>query len=648
MIIYPGNKCDSNLNADNVSSIPGKPGIIPITNSSGKLDSQFIEQGKGSNLDADTLEGLSPTDLLNWENTINKPSPSITLVGDVNGTVNLLELMSGKLYASVKDNSHKHTVENVTGLQDTLNAKISIDSIIDNLTTVDGKAPLSAKQGKILKDLIDNIKNYIESNAGDIASIQKVVDYVKKNQDTLKALTVSNIAGLQAELDNKVDINRVLTDVPADAVFTDTIYDDTRVNASIDGLKKVAHTHTNKDILDSTSAVFDKHKDKLVSEIPELSRSQSITDSDISKIKNDIQSINKNGAVTSDEIKALNEVSHSHQNKKILDETTESFTHELKDDIIHSVDKLASIENGATSDQTKEDIDNLHIDAKTVNGHSILSDVPADALFTDTIYELNVATINILGGIKSGGDIDVDSKGNVTVKKGAVSIGDIDGLKDSLNSKRDINNTIGINEINDLQSILNHKRNIQDKININEINSLQHVLDTKRGINDVIDINNVADLKQILSEKRDINTQININEITELTHILDNKRNINDKIDIKDVNNLSIVLDNIISDCDTKLHNIKIDDIKNLGNELSKISNGWEDRINNVDYNDIKGLRSILDSKISRSENIDITDINGLSDKLNEKIDKSAKIQIDNIIGLTDKLSKKCEISDLK
>lgn len=48
--------------------------------------------------------------------------------------------------------------------------------------------------------------------------------------------------------------------------------------------------------------------------------------------------------------------------------------------------KLSGIEEGATADQTKEDIDALGIDASTVNGLSVETAVPANALFTDTTY----------------------------------------------------------------------------------------------------------------------------------------------------------------------------------------------------------------------------------------------------------------------
>ena len=45
---------------------------------------------------------------------------------------------------------------------------------------------------------------------------------------------ISDITGLQSALDGKVDDAQVLTDVPANALFTDTIYDDTAIQAEVD------------------------------------------------------------------------------------------------------------------------------------------------------------------------------------------------------------------------------------------------------------------------------------------------------------------------------------------------------------------------------------------------------------------------------
>ena len=47
--------------------------------------------------------------------------------------------------------------------------------------------------------------------------------------------------------------------------------------------------------------------------------------------------------------------------------------------------------------------------ASTVNGHTVLSNVPANAKFTDTIYSLPDATATAKGGVKVGSNITVDT-----------------------------------------------------------------------------------------------------------------------------------------------------------------------------------------------------------------------------------------------
>jgi hypothetical protein len=49
--------------------------------------------------------------------------------------------------------------------------------------------------------------------------------------------------------------------------------------------------------------------------------------------------------------------------------------------------KLDTVEQNATSDQSKADIDALGIDAATVNSLTVETSVPAGAVFTDTVYD---------------------------------------------------------------------------------------------------------------------------------------------------------------------------------------------------------------------------------------------------------------------
>ena len=52
--------------------------------------------------------------------------------------------------------------------------------------------------------------------------------------------------------------------------------------------------------------------------------------------------------------------------------------------------------------------------ASKVNGHTVNSDVPADAKFTDTIYSLPIASSSTLGGVKIGSGLTIAEDGTIS------------------------------------------------------------------------------------------------------------------------------------------------------------------------------------------------------------------------------------------
>lgn len=160
-----------------------------------------------------------------------------------------------------------------------------------------------------------------------------VNDAIAKKHDTH---TIADVSGLQEALDGKVDNSRVLTDVPENAVFTDTI---TTING-------------------------------------------------------------KTGEITKEDIVALGIPAQ--------DTTYNVFT--------DTEDGLVPRSGGGTTKFLRAD--------------------GSWAVPPDTKYTLPVAGTN-LGGIKAGGDIDIDSSGIVTVKDNSHNhkIENITGLQEELNSK---------------------------------------------------------------------------------------------------------------------------------------------------------------------------------------------------------------------
>ena len=92
--------------------------------------------------------------------------------------------------------------DNSSDIDNLENSKVEITDIVDNLTSTATNRTLSANQGKMLKELIDNINTLIASDDTTLDEIQELVNYIKQNKTDLETLGVSNIAGLQTSLDN--------------------------------------------------------------------------------------------------------------------------------------------------------------------------------------------------------------------------------------------------------------------------------------------------------------------------------------------------------------------------------------------------------------------------------------------------------------
>lgn len=86
-----------------------------------------------------------------------------------------------------------------------LSLKLDIADVIDNLTSNTGNQALSANQGRVLKDAVDAINALISSDDTTLDELQEIVNFIKANKATLDNLTISNIAGLQVALNDKVD-----------------------------------------------------------------------------------------------------------------------------------------------------------------------------------------------------------------------------------------------------------------------------------------------------------------------------------------------------------------------------------------------------------------------------------------------------------
>ena len=121
--------------------------------------------------------------LFNVDNAVDFQSTSVTALQDVTNAG------SGQII----------TVEE----RGTVSDAITHSEVVNNLTSTSINTPLSAKQGKVLKDLIDTINTLLTSDNDALDSLQEIVDYVEANRETLNTLGISNISGLQNALNGK-------------------------------------------------------------------------------------------------------------------------------------------------------------------------------------------------------------------------------------------------------------------------------------------------------------------------------------------------------------------------------------------------------------------------------------------------------------
>ena len=157
-------------------------GVISFT-----MNDETVQDIVGAMVASNTESGIAVTyDDASGKLNFDVGDPTITLAGDLTGSVTLTNLANGTLTATIVDDSHNHVIANVDGLQGELDAKVDDSQV---LTDVPAGALFT-----------DTVYTHPAAHA------------------------ISFITGLQAALNGKVDDSQVLTDVPAGALFTDTTY----------------------------------------------------------------------------------------------------------------------------------------------------------------------------------------------------------------------------------------------------------------------------------------------------------------------------------------------------------------------------------------------------------------------------------------
>lgn len=195
-----------------------------------------------------TLDGLSNTtitsntsgEILKWNGSawINNTlaEAGISAVGHghaISEVTGLQTALDGKA-----PTAHTHEITNVNGLQTALDSKspTSHNHTLDGLSNV---TVTSNTSGEILKWNGTAWINNTLAEAGIAASSH--------------SHTIANVTGLQTALDGKVDDSQVLTNVPTNAVFTDTV---TTINGKTGAIAKADIVALGIPAQDTTYSVF--------------------------------------------------------------------------------------------------------------------------------------------------------------------------------------------------------------------------------------------------------------------------------------------------------------------------------------------------------------------------------------------------------
>lgn len=159
------------------------------------------------------------------------------------------------------------------------------------------------------------------------------------------------------------------------------------LNTEVNELQKLSHTHTNKTILDGTSATYTTEKDTKLAGIEEHANNYTLPNATRTQVGGvkigegllidahaqlavDPEFIEKqeyDDTEIKERLTALEEDSHTHDNKAILDETTASYTVEEKE-------KLASLENYTLPAASSDTLGGVKVgDGLTIDDDGVLS-----------------------------------------------------------------------------------------------------------------------------------------------------------------------------------------------------------------------------------------------------------------------------------
>ncbi|WP_073346055.1 tail fiber domain-containing protein [Bacteroides congonensis] len=551
--------------------------------------------------------------------------------------------------------SHPHGIDDITGLQEILDnieggtGGASIE-VIDNLDSVSSTAALSARQGKILSDLI--------SDKSSVSSWNDIKDKPTTFPPSTHNHTVTEITGLQSQLDGK-----------ASSSHSHVISGITGLSTELGNKANVNHSHSISGItnlqnqLDSKAASSHTHSISAITNLTgELNKKSNTghthTVSDITNLKEGLPyTVDSAGNYVIDKKVIFNEtivskgevVAYGEDDKKYV-ATYAPFTHShTVDDVTGLQEILDNIEGG--SGGTIEVIDNLDSVSSTAalsaKQGKILSDLISDKTVTWDTLQNKPATFtpsahsHAISGI-TGLQTQLDSK---AASSHTHTIANISNLQSQLDSKASASHTHAISAVTNLQAELNKKSDTAHThdnryYTETEVNNL---LAAKASSSHTHTIANVTGLQGQLDGKSN-NGHTHDDRYyteTEINSLLSGKTNNGHTHTIANVTGLQGQLDSKASSS----HTHTIANVTNLQTELNKKSDTAH--THDSRYYTETEVNNLLATKASSSHTHTIANITNLQIELNNKSNINHTHAISGVTGLQTQLDSKVNTSSL-
>lgn len=221
---------------------------------------------------------------------------------------------------------------NISALQNFINSLSIINDLNGNDPDTSKKSILSAEQGKILNDKINEIKKTLESDNINLDTLKEIVQFIENNRSLIESLTIDNISGLRDALNRKVDWvnneNTVQNSLNFDGHDVSYFLTKTEFEVILNSLKNTLTSLTNK---------FDLYYTK--QETDSLINSK-ISNIDYSPINNKITELSNK----IDENKSTIDTKFNNSTTNINNEITElkKKDHEIQTDLIQKFNSLTN------------------------------------------------------------------------------------------------------------------------------------------------------------------------------------------------------------------------------------------------------------------------------------------------------------------